>query len=121
MRVTETNWGKIVTIPETENNSEFVYQLRNVRTINDNEPEEQPLINRLERAEKRAEARFLARAKEMEQAFAELHTGEDFDRWEHEHGTTFNEYFHDELDRLCELVNSYSFRYAEESKHGWCL
>lgn len=71
MDVTKTNYGLLVTIPEQHDNngellnSKFAYQLRQVRTINDNDPEEQPLINALEKGEKRDTAKFLKLAEDM--------------------------------------------------------
>lgn len=128
MEIKQTWWGKIVTIPETEFNSEFSYHLRNVRRINDNEPEEQELINELEPKEQDAEQKLITLAEEMEAFFHSMtrdkdgYTGHNFDKWKKEHnGANFNEYFHDRLRDLESEVNSYSFEYAERSQHGWCL
>lgn len=101
-------------------NSEFAYQLRQVRTINDNDPEEQPLINALEKGEKRDTAKFLKLAEEMERLFKQLRTREDWQAWEESHGD-FNRLYHDRLDELAEKINGYSFTYAEHSKHGYCI
>lgn len=126
MKVTKTNYGLLVTIPEQHDNngellnSEFAYQLRQVRTINDNNPEEQPLINALERGEKRDTAKFLKLAEEMERLFKQLRTSEDWQTWEDAHGD-FNRLYHDRLDELAEKINGYSFTYAEHSKHGYCI
>lgn len=87
MDVTKTNYGLLVTIPEQHDtngdllNSEFSYQLRQVRTINDNDPDEQPLINALEKREKRDTAKFLKLAEEMERLFKQLRTREDWQAW----------------------------------------
>lgn len=126
MEVTKTNYGLLVTIPEQHDNngellnSEFAYQLRQVRTINDNDPEEQPLINALEKREKRDTAKFLKLAEEMERLFNQLRTREDWQTWEDAHGD-FNRLYHDRLDELAEKINGYSFTYAERSKHGYCI
>lgn len=126
MEVTKTNYGLLVTIPEQHDNngellnSEFAYQLRQVRTINDNDPEEQPLINALEKREKRDTAKFLKLAAEMEQLFKQLRTREDWQTWEDAHGD-FNRLYHDRLNELAEKINGYSFTYAEHSKHGYCI
>lgn len=40
MEIIKTSWGEIVVIPETRNNSEFVYHLRSVRKIIDNDSNE---------------------------------------------------------------------------------
>lgn len=116
----------MVTIPEQHDsngnllNSEFSYPLRQVRTINDNDPDEQPLINALEKREKRDTAKFLKLAKEMEQLFKQLRTPADWQAWEDAHGD-FNRLYHDRLDELSEKINGYSFTYAEHSKHGYCI
>lgn len=121
MEVIDTDWGKIVIIPNTEYNLEFRYELRNVRRINHDDPDEQPLIAELEKREKILEKAFMKRTEEMERAFATLHNGDDVERWEEEHLINFNVYFHDRLDLLCEKINGCSFEYAERSTHGWCL
>lgn len=126
MKVTKTNYGLLVTIPEQHDdngnllNSEFAYQLRQVRTINDNDPDEQPLINALEKGEKRDTAKLLKLAEEMERLFKQLRTREDWQAWEEAHGD-FNRLYHDRLDKLAEKINGYSFTYAEHSKHGYCI
>ena len=54
MKIQKTSWGRIITIPATATNSEFSYELREVRKINNNNPHEQELINRLEILEQKA-------------------------------------------------------------------
>lgn len=126
MEVTKTSYGLLVTIPEQHDtngdllNSEFAYQLRQVRTLNDNNPDEQPLINALEKGEKRDTAKFLKLAEDMERLFQELRTREDWQAWEDAHGG-FNRLYHGRLDELAEKINGYSFTYAEHSKHGYCI
>ena len=126
MEVTKTNYGLLVTIPEQHDtngdllNSGFAYQLRQVRTLNDNDPDEQPLINALEKGEKRDTTTFLKLAEEMERLFQQLRTREDWQTWEDAHGD-FNRLYHDRLDELAEKINGYSFTYAEHSKHGYCI
>lgn len=126
MNVTKTNYGLLVTIPEQHDangdllNSEFTYQLRQVRMINDNDPDEQPLINALEKGEKRYTAKSLKLAGEMERLFKQLQTREDWQAWKDAHGD-FNRLYHDRLDELAEKINGYSFTYAEHSKHGYCI
>ena len=126
MEVTKTSYGLLVTIPEQHDtngdllNSEFTYQLRQVRTLNDNDPDEQPLINALEKGEKRDTTTFLKLAEEMERLFQGLRTREEWQTWEDAHGD-FNRLYHDRLDELAEKINDYSFTYAEHSKHGYCI
>lgn len=126
MIVKKTNYGLEVTIPEQRDeygqllNSQFTYWLRQVRTINDNDPEEQPLIDRLEKDEKKLTDEFLKLAEEMEKLFTQLRTREDWEEWEKEYGD-FNRLYHDRLDNLAYQINGISFRYADESTHGYCL
>lgn len=125
MKIEKTKWGEIVTIPETDVNSEFKYYLRSVRRINNNEPKEQKLINELEPQEQRARRKFLILAKSMEYFFKRIpgayETLNIFTEWERKNKMDWNDYFHRRLHELEEEVNSYSFQYAERSKHGWCL
>lgn len=123
MEIIKTSWGEIVVIPETRNNSEFVYYLRSVRKINNNDPYEQDLINELEPAEKRARRRFLILAKSMEYFFQTITDGTSnvFAEWERKNKMDWNDWFHGQLHELEEKVNSFSFDYAYQSKHGWCL
>lgn len=61
MKITPTNYGLFVAIDGTD----YTYQLRQVRTINNNNPEEQPLINRLEKQEKPLLKQFLTLAHQI--------------------------------------------------------
>ena len=121
MKIINKSWGKIVIIPETENNSEFEYNLRNVRKINGDCKEEQALINELEPKEQKAERKLLLLAWSMENAFKHLGDCKAYQVWEDHNRTDFNEYYHEKLRLLEEEVNSYSFEYANRSKHGYCL
>jgi hypothetical protein len=125
MEIKKTNWGEIVTIPETEINSEFTYHLRSVRRINNNNPYEQELINELEPKEKKARRKFLILAKSMEYFFKTIPEIRGciciFDEWERKNKMNWNDWFHGQLHELEEEVNSYSFEYASRSEHGWCL
>lgn len=126
MIVKKTNYGLEVTIPEQCDeygqllNSCFTYWLRQVRTINHNDPDEQPLLDRLEKDEKELTDEFLTLAEEMEKLFIQLRTREDWGEWEKEHGD-FNYLYHDRMDNLAYRINGISFRYADESTHGYCI
>ena len=128
MKVTKTNYGLLVTIPEQHDNngdllnSEFTYQLRQVRTINDNDPKEQPLINRLERKEKPLTRRFILLAWSMWNLFRKLENNPcALWEWEERNRMEFNRYFHDQLDELQEAITDISFEYGKFSKHGYCI
>lgn len=123
MEITRTTWGEIVTIPATENNTDFSYDLRSVRRINNNDPEEQELLAELEPKEQRARRKFLILAHSMEQFFRTLSDGScrHFDEWEKKNKMDWNEWYHWQLHDLEEEVNSFSFEYARRSHHGYCV
>ena len=128
MRIEMTSWGRIITIPETSVSMEFSYSLREVRKINDNEPYEQELINRLEIPEQKAIRKLTILLFSMENFFKALENrGEHgyianlFQTWEAHNKMDWNEWFHDQARLLEEEINNYSFEYADKSKHGWCL
>lgn len=121
MKIINTNWGKKVIIPETKNNSEFEYDLRNVRKINDDCQEEQALINELEQKERKAERKLMLLAWSLENTIKHMDSCHDYQTWEDHNKADFNEYYHDQLQLLENDVNACSFEYAERSGHGWCL
>ena len=126
MKIEMTPWGRIITVPETSGNSEFSYRLREVRKINNNEPHEQELINRLEIPEQKAIRKLTILLFSMENFFKQ--TAEDrkrkcdvFQAWEERNRMDWNEWYHIQADLLEDEINGYSFEYACNSKHGWCL
>lgn len=130
MRIEMTSWGRKIIIPETSVNSEFVYELREVRKINKNDPDEQELINRLEVPEQKAIRRLTILLFSMENFFKTLekHGGHGilplltpFQTWEAHNKMDWNEWFHYQANLLVEEINGFSFEYADKSKHGWCL
>lgn len=130
MRIEKTSWGRILTIPASSVNSEFVYHLREVRKINKNDPDEQELINRLEVPEQKAIRRLTILLFSMENFFKTLkkYRGHGilplltpFQIWETHNKMDWDEWFHDQARLLEEEINNYSFEYADKSKHGWCL
>ena len=126
MKIEITSWGRIITIPETSVNSEFSFRLREVRKINNNEPREQELINRLEVSEQKAIRRLTILLFSMENFFKQIAKDKKrgcnvFQTWEERNRMDWNEWYHRQADALEEEINGYSFEYADESKHGWCL
>ena len=126
MKIEITSWGRIITIPETSVNSEFSFRLREVRKINNNEPHEQELINRLEVSEQKAIHRLTILLFSMENFFKQVaeernKESDVFKTWEERNRMDWNEWYHRQADALEEEVNGYSFEYADKSKHGWCL
>ena len=125
MIVEKTWWGRKLIIPETSFNSEFSYSLREVRKINKNDPNEQELINRLEIPEQKAIRKLTLLLFSMENFFKTLENRKKeydvFQEWENHNRMDWNEWFHDQAHKLEVEINSYSFEYVNESKHGWCL
>lgn len=130
MLIERTNYGLKVTIPKTAQNSEFVYTVRQVRVLNNDEPGEQKLIAELERGEKRATRRLLLLLWSMENFFKTLpddwsgywavNDRNPFDKWEQKNGVDFNEYYHTGARLLIEEIDGYALAYCDKSKHGWC-
>ena len=113
-------FGLKVIIPKTEYNSEFVYSLRQVRTINNNCKNEQDLIAEIEKREKPLTDEFLKLVEAMEGWFTKLRTADDWHEYNQKYGD-FNRNYHDKIRELAEKINNCSFEYADRSKHGWCL
>mgnify|MGYP003496480401 CR=1 FL=1 len=97
-----------------------------VRKINNNNPHEQELINRLEVPEQKAIRKLTILLFSMENFFKR--TAEDIKRkrdvfqiWEERNRMDWNEWYHTQADLLEDEINGYSFEYAHNSKHGWCL
>ena len=120
MIIEKKPFGLMITIPETEHNSEFVYSLRQVRAINNDCKKEQKLIAEIEKREKPLTDEFLKLVAEMESWFSKSHTADDWRKYNERYGN-FNTNYHDRLSELEEKINNCSFEYAERSKHGWCL
>lgn len=126
MIVEKTWWGRKLTIPETQVNSEFSYSLREVRKVNNDNPYEQKLINRLEIPEQKAIRKLTLLLFSMENFFKSSienrKNGYDvFQEWENHNRMDWNDWFHYQARELEEEINNYSFEYADKSKHGWCL
>ena len=131
MKIEKTDWGRIITIPETSCNSEFCYVLREVRKINGNDPNEQKLINRLEAPEQRAIRKLTLLLFSMENFFKSVAKSIEnegvkyavslFTEWELHNRMNWNEWYHTQASLLEEEINGYSFEYANLSKHGWRL
>lgn len=130
MKIEKTHFGLRVTIPETEYSSEFVYNLRNVRVLNDNEPQEQPLLAELEKREIPLVRQFLLRAWSMWNIIKNMPqdegVGEDntimqyLERWQEHNRLDFTDYYHHGLQGLEEAIDGISIEYCERSEHGWC-
>lgn len=130
MLVERTNYGLKITIPETGHNSEFTYQVRQVRTLNNNDPREQKLLAELEKGEKTATRRLLLLLWSMENFFNTLpndwagwwgvNDRSPFEIWEQKNRLDFNEYYHTGARLLIEQIDGFSLTYCDKSRHGWC-
>lgn len=120
MIVEKTNWGLKVIIPKTDHSSEYVWNLRQVRVINNDCEYEQELLAKIEKQEKPLTKEFLKLAEEMEEWFHILHTHEDWEDYTAKYGD-FNANYHDKLKKIEEQIQNCSYEYANKSKHGWCL
>lgn len=122
MKITPTNYGLFVAIDGTD----YTYQLRQVRTINNNNPEEQPLINRLEKQEKPLLKQFLKLAHQCENVVKVLDedttrpTWQKWKEWQAANGN-FDVLFTDPLEELAQKINNISLVFANLSKHGYCI
>lgn len=122
MKITPTNYGLFVAI----NGTDYTYQLRQVRTINNNNPEEQPLINRLEKQEKPLLKQFLTLAHQCENVVKVLDedttrpTWQKWKEWQAANGD-FDDLFTYPLEELAQKINNISFVFANLSKHGYCI
>ena len=110
-------FGLKVIIPKTEYNSEFVYSLRQVRTINNNCKKEQDLIAEIEKREKPLPDEFLKLVEAMEWWVTKLHTADDSHEYSQKYGDVKRNY-HYKIKELEEEINNCSFEYADRSKHG---
>lgn len=122
MRIEKTDYGLLITLPETEHTCEWHYHIRQVRTLNNNDRKEQKLLAELEEIEKPLTRKLLLRIWSMWNIMKNVQNPrEDWDRWEDHNRMDFNEYYHDYIDEVVELIDNVSQEYCMRSKHGWCF
>lgn len=114
MKIEDTHYGKKITIPDYGFNSEFVYEIRNVKVLNSCFDEQHPLIDALARKEDKIYKKLISRLQEMDQVFAILANdrGKYIKKFENEMKVDFNEYFHDTIDEYIKQIDNISFRYS---------
>lgn len=78
MIIQKTNFGIRVIIPETDSNSEFVYNLRQVKTLNESISKKHPIIDELAEREAIITRKFLLRVFSMENVFKEWATKRNY-------------------------------------------
>ena len=115
MIIQKTNFGIRVIIPETDSNSEFVYNLRQVKTLNESISKKHPIIDELAEREAIITRKFLLRVFSMENVFKEWATKRNYLEWDKHNRMDFNHYYHDELREMEEAINGISFIY-----HDYC-
>ncbi len=113
MKIEDTHYGKKITIPDYGFNSEFVYEIRNVKVLNSCFDEQHPLIDVLARKEDKIYKKLISRLREMDQVFAILANDKEYiKKFETEKKVDFNEYFHDTIDEYIKQIDNISFRYS---------
>ena len=113
MKIEDTHYGKKITIPDYGFNSEFVYEIRNIKVLNSCFDEQHPLIDVLARKENKIYKKLISRLQEMDQVFAILANDKEYiKKFENEKKVDFNEYFHDTIDEYIKQIDSISFRYS---------
>ncbi len=113
MKIEDTHYGKKITIPDYGFNSEFVYEIRNVKVLNSCFDEQHPLIEVLAQKENKIYKKLISRLQEMDQVFAILANDKEcIKKFENEKNVDFNEYFHDTIDEYIKQIDNISLRYS---------
>ena len=120
MIIEKRDWGLKVIIPSNDHHPELVYNLSQVRVLNNDCKYEQELIAEIEQREKPLTEKFLKLAEEMEGWLHKLHTKADWDNYTAEHGD-FSANYYDKLREIDAQIQDCSLEYAHRSKHGWRL
>lgn len=118
MIINKTHYGIEVIIPETDWNSEFVYTIRQVRTLNKGF-RLHPSINELECEEKKLTRKLLLRIYSMENAFNEFMKNRKYVEWDNHNKMDFNEFYHDGINELIEMIDSISYKYYNNCTEGY--
>lgn len=119
MIINRTNYGIEVIIPESSANSEFIYRLRQVKTLNSSFNRHHPMIEELAKEEEILTRKFLLRVHSMENVFNEWAVKRNYQEWETHNRMDFNVYYHDELRDLEEKIQGISYRYADYCSEGY--
>lgn len=130
MKVEKTPYGLKVTIWTWPDLEPLSYNLRQVRTLNQDERHEQKLLAELEKKEAPLTRRFLILAASMENFFKcisiytpawwEENPETPFEAWGRLNRMDWNDYYTDGLNDLAEAINAVSLEYCDRSRHGWC-
>lgn len=114
MRIEDTHYGKKITIPDYGINSEFVYQIRNVKVLNSCFDEQHPSIDALVKIENKIYKNLISRLQEMDHVFAILANDKEYiKKFENRKNVDFNEYFHDAIDKYIKQIDHISHRYSK--------
>ncbi len=114
MKIEDTHYGKKITIPDYGFNSEFVFEIRNVKVLNGCFDEQHPLIDVLARKENKIYKKLISRLQEMDHVFTILANDKEYiKKFENRKNVDFNEYFHDAIDEYIRQIDNISYRYSE--------
>lgn len=128
MEIENTTYGKIVKVLVDEKIQEYSYRL--IRPLNSGVSKLHPCINVLEKQEVETEKKLhlllLSYESTLKDILSKLNQGNQqaFHEWEVKNKLDFNEYFHDGIRDLVDILNNYSFEYAANCSndgYGWCL
>ena len=78
MKIEDTHYGKKITIPDYGFNSEFVYEIRNVKVLNSCFDEQHPSIDALAKIEDKIYKKLISRLREMDHVFAILANDKEY-------------------------------------------
>lgn len=118
MNIEKTNFGLRVVIPENKFNSEFTYNLRQVKTLNAGFTWH-PSIHSLSAKEQIITRKFLLLAYSLENFFRSIKSYHDFNIWEQHNKANFNEFYHDTLRDLEEEITGISLQYCNNCTQNW--
>lgn len=116
----KTDFGMKIIIPETPYNCEFVYRLRMVKVLNRG-LKHHPSIEGLSKREEKLIRQFVLRVHSMENFFKQIPrlTYRCFDIWEAHNRMNWNEYYHDGLRDLKEMIDDISSIYHDNCTEGY--
>lgn len=124
-----TKYGRLYKVWNGGFSKDWEYPVRRVKVLNGcfDKKDQHPCIERFARKEYRIVKKLEKRLREMEDVFRQdhnpLYKGDAVLDWEKTNKKNFNEYFHDEIDKMIEQINNISRAYvniASEANLPWC-
>lgn len=123
MRIEKTDWGKRIFVKNGD--SEWPYEIRNVRPLNSWHARIHPCMDELEAREKKIERRLIILLFQLERCLESIYKepcGVVIERWEKRNRLSFDEWFHDQARELIEAIDGISEEYcinATNDGYGW--